>query len=148
MSQNLATEDYIFPTGKTAATNFSPIIRDLKVPSLRSTSSNIYEEIIDDYENYDRAFAASSNKYDHLTFNKSLAEHDTNVVSNMDFVYYNGTLEQSDKSKAANKNEQIKSSFFKNRKKIIIFSSILFVIVIVVIIAGIMIALATASKRI
>ena len=150
MSQNLATEDYIFPTGKTAATNVSPIIRDLKVPPLRSTSSNIYEEIIDNYEskNYDRAFAASSNKYDHLTLNKSIAEHDTNVESNMDFVYYNGTKEQSDKSKTPNKNEQIKSSFFKNRKKLIIFSSILFAIVIVVIIAVIMIVLATASKRI
>jgi hypothetical protein len=30
MSQNLATEDYIFPKGKTAVTNVSPIIRDLK----------------------------------------------------------------------------------------------------------------------
>jgi hypothetical protein len=27
MSKNLATEDYIFPTGKTPAANVSPIIR-------------------------------------------------------------------------------------------------------------------------
>jgi hypothetical protein len=145
MSQNEATDDYIFPTGKAALTNVSPIIRDLKEPSLRSTSSNIYEEIIDDY---DTTIAASSNKYDYLTLNKSVAEHDTNVESNMDFVYYNGTKEQSDKSKTVNKTEQIKLSFFKNRKKLIIFSSILSVIVIVVIIAMIMIVLATASKRI
>jgi hypothetical protein len=95
MSQNLATEDYIFPKGKTVATNVSPIIRDLKGPPLRSTSSNIYEEIIDNYEskNYDTLIAALSNKYDYLTLNKSIAEHDTNVESNMGFVYYNGTTE-------------------------------------------------------
>ncbi len=145
MSQNEPTEDYIFPTGKAAATNVSPIFRDLKEPSLRSTSSNIYEEIIDDY---DTIIAASSNKYDYLTLNKSVAEHDTNAESNMDFVYYNGTKEPSDKSKTVNKTEQIKLSFFKNRKNLIIFSSILSVIVIVAIIAVIMIVLATASKRI
>jgi t-SNARE complex subunit (syntaxin) len=59
---------------------------------------------------------------------------------------FNGTTEQSEKSKPANKNEQIKSSFFWNRKKLIIFSSILIVIAIVAIIAVIMIVLATASK--
>jgi len=150
MSQNLATEDYIFPKGKTAATNVSPIIRDLKGPPLRSPSSNIYEEIIDNYasKNYDTPIAASSNKYDYLAVKQSQVERDTNAESNMDFVYYNGTKEQSDKSKTVNKTEQIKPSFFRNRKKIIIFSSILFVIVIVAIIAVIMIVLATASKRI
>jgi t-SNARE complex subunit (syntaxin) len=66
----------------------------------------------------------------------------------MDFIYYNGTKEQSDKSKTANKTEQIKPSFFRNRKKLIIFCLILFVIVIVAIVAVIMIVLATASKRI
>jgi lipopolysaccharide/colanic/teichoic acid biosynthesis glycosyltransferase len=65
------------------------------------------------------------------------------VVSNN--VYYNETT---DKSKTANKNEQIKPSFFNNRKKLIIFSSILFVVAFVVIIAVIMIVLATASKGI
>ena len=140
MSKKEATDDYIFPRGK--ATNVSPIIRDLKEPSLRSTSSNIYEEIIDDY---DTPIAASSNKYDYLAVKQSQVERDTNVESNMDFIYYNGTKEQSDKSKTANKTEQIKPSFSKNRKKIIIFSSILFVIVIVAIIAVIAV-LATASK--
>ncbi len=76
----------------------------------------------------------------------NLVEHDNNnVVSNMDF---NGTTEQSEKSKPANKNEQIKSFIFGNRKKLIIFSSILFVVAFVAIIAVIMIVLATASKRI
>ena len=84
-------------------------------------------------------------KYDNLPVRQSQVEHDNNVVSNMDFVYYNGTT---DKSKTANKNEQIKSSLFGNRKKTIIFSSILIVVVFVAIIAVIMIVLATASKKI
>jgi hypothetical protein len=149
MSHNLATEDYIFPTGKAAPTNVSPIDLGLKELPLRSISTNlvdnkehIYEEIIDDY---DTPIAASSNIYDYLAVRQSQVEHDTNVVSNMDFVYYNGTT---DKSKTVTKNEQIKSSFFKNRKNLIIFSSILFVVAVVAIIAVIMIVLATASKRI
>ena len=142
------TEDYIFPTGKVAATNVLTIDLGLKEPPLRSFSTNLaenkenaYEEIIDDY---DTPIATQSNKYENLAVRQSQVEHDNNnVASNMDFVYYNDTT---DKSKTANKNEQIKSSFFGNRKKLIIFSSILFVVVIVAIIAVIMIVLATASK--
>ncbi len=142
------TEDYIFPTGKAAKTNVFTIDLGLKEPPLRSVSTNltenkenVYEEIIDDY---DTPIATPSNKYENLAVRQSQVEHDkNNVVSNMDFVYYNGTT---DKSKTANKNEQNKSSFIKNRKKLIIFSSILFVIAIAVIIAVIMIVLATASK--
>ena len=124
MSQNEAAEDYIFPTGKAAPTNVSPIDLGLKVPPLRSVSTysaenkeHIYEEINDDYwsKNYDRPIAPSNNKYDYLDF--------------------------------APKKEQIKSSFFKKRKNLIIVSSILFVVAIVAIIAVIMIVLATASKR-
>jgi ATP-dependent Zn protease len=124
MSQNEAAEDYIFPIGKAAPTNVSPIDLGLKVPPLRSVSTysaenkeHIYEEINDDYwsKNYDTRTATPSNKYDYLDF--------------------------------APKKEQIKSSFFKNRKNQIIFSSILFVVAIVAIIAVIMIVLATASKR-
>ncbi len=142
------TEDYIFPTGKVAATNVFTIDLGLKEPPLRSFSTNlaenkenVYEEIIDDY---DTPIATQSKKYENLAVKQSQVEHcNNNFVSNMDFVYYNGTT---DKSKTANKNEQIKSSFFGNRKKLIIFSSILFVVVIVAIIAVIMIVLATASK--
>jgi hypothetical protein len=148
MSQNFETEDYILPTGKAETTNVFHIDLGYKEPPLRSVSTNlaenkehVYEEIIDDY---DTPIATPSNKYENLAVRQSQGEH-CNVVSNMDFVYYNGTT---DKSKTAKKNEQIKSSFFKNRKKLIIFSSILFVFVIVVLIAVIMIALATASKRI
>jgi ABC-type antimicrobial peptide transport system permease subunit len=150
MSQNLEemSQDYIFPTGKEAPTNIFPIDLGLKEPRLRSFSSNltennehVYEDIIDDY---DTPIATQSNKYENLAVRQSQVEHDNNnVASNMDFVYYNDTT---DKSKTANKNEQIKSSFFGNRKKLIIFSSILFVIAVVAIIAVIMIVLATASK--
>ena len=150
MSQNLEemSQDYIFPTGKAAPTNAFPIDLGLKEPPLRSFSTNlaenkenVYEEIIDDY---DTPIAIPSNKYENLAVRQSQVEHDkNNVASNVDFVYYNGTT---DKSKTANKNEQIKSSFFGNRKKLIIFSSILFVAAFVVIIAVIMIVLATASK--
>ena len=131
MSQNEAIEDYIFATGKATPTDVSPINIDLKVPPLRSVSTNlaenkepVYEEIIDDYasKNYDTTIAPSNNKYDYL-----------------DFAHYKGT---------ANKKEQIKSSFFNNKKKLIILSSILFVVAIVAIIAVIMIVLATYSKRI
>ena len=129
MSHNLATEYYKFPTGKAAPTNVLPIDLGLKEPPLRSVSTaeikeHIYEEINVDYwsKNYDTRTTTPSNKYDYL-----------------DFTHYNGT---------ANKKEQIKSSFFKNRKNLIIFSSILFVVSIVAIIAVIMIVLATASKRI
>jgi len=144
MSQNLEemSQDYIFPTGKAAPTNVFPI--DLKKTPPRSVSTNlddknehVYEEI-DDY--YDTRIATPSNKYESLAVRQSQVEHDNNnVASNEDFVYYNDTTEQSDKSKTANKNEQIKSSFFGNRKKLIIFSSILFVIAIVAIIAVIII---------
>ena len=150
MSQNLEemTEDYIFPTGKAAPPNVFPSDLGLKEPPLRSVSTNladnnehVYEEI-DDY--YDKPNATQSNKYESLAVRQSQVEHDNNnVASNMDFVYYNDTT---DKRKTANKNEQIKSSFFGNRKKLIIFSSILIVIAIVAIIAVIMIVLATASK--
>jgi hypothetical protein len=154
MSQNVATYDYIFPSSKAVSTTskgVSPIKLEFKEPPLRSISSNLaetkdnlYEEIIDyASKNYDRRTATPSNKYDYLAVNKTKAEQNTNVVSNMGFVYCDGTQEQLPKSKTANK-----SHFFKNRKKLIIFSSILFVIVIVVIIAVIMIVLATASKRI
>ena len=144
------TEDYIFPTGKVAATNVFTIDLGLKEPPLRSFSTNlaqnkenVYEEIIDDY---DTPIATQSNKYENLAVRQSQVEHgNNNVVSNNDFVYYNETT---DKSKTTNKNEQIKPSFFNNRKKLIIFSSILFVVAFVVIIAVIMIILATASKRI
>jgi hypothetical protein len=144
------TEDYIFPTGKAAPTNVFPIDSGLKETPLRSVSKNlaenkenVYEEIIDDY---DTPIATQSNKYENLAVRQSQVEHDnTNVVSNVDFVYYNGTT---DESKTANKKDQIKSSFFGNRKKLIIFSSILFVVAFVAIIAVIMIVLATASKRI
>jgi hypothetical protein len=147
------TEDYIFPTGKVAATNVLSIDLGLKEPPLRSFSTNLaenkenaFEEIIDDY---DTPIATQSNKYENLAVRQSQVEHcNNNLISNVDFVYYNGTTEQSEKSKTANKNEQIKSSFFGNRKKLIIFSSILFVVVIVAIIAVIMIVLATASKGI
>ncbi len=114
------TEDYIFPTGKATTTEVFPIDLGLKEPPLRSFSTN-------------------------LAVRQSQVEHDNNnVVSNVDFVYYNGTT---DKSKTANENEQIKSSFFGNRKKLIISSTILFVIAIAIK-ALIMIVLATASKRI
>jgi hypothetical protein len=131
MAHNVVIEDNIFATGKAAPTNVSPIDLGLKVPPLRSVSTNlaenkepVYEEIIDDYtsQKYDTTIAPSNNKYDYL-----------------DIVHFNGT---------ANKKEQIKSSFFWNRKKTIIFSSILFVVSIVTIIAVIMIILATVSKRI
>ena len=131
MAQNEMIEDYIFATNKATPTDVSPINKALKVPPLRSVSTNlaenkepVYEEIIDDYasKNYDTTIAPSNNKYDYL-----------------DFAHNNGT---------ANKNEQIKSSFFWNRKKLIILSSILFVVSIVSIIALIMIVLATLSKRI
>jgi hypothetical protein len=113
------TEDHIFPTCKPATTNVFPIDLGYKATPLRSFSTN-------------------------LAVRQSQVEYDNNhVVSNVDFVYYNGTT---DKSKTANKNEQIKSSFFGNRIKIIIFSSFLFVVAFVVIIAVIMIVLATASK--
>ena len=153
MSQNLEemSQDYIFPTGKAAPPNVFPSDLGLKEPPLRSVSTNladnnehVYEEI-DDY--YDKPNATQSNKYESLAVRQSQVEHDNNnVASNVDFVYYNGTTEQSEKSKTANKNEQIKSSFFGNRKKLIIFSSILIVIAIVAIIAVIMIVLATSSK--
>ena len=144
------TEDYIFPTGKAAPSYVSTIYLGFKEPPLRSISTNltenkenVYEEIIDDY---DTPIATQSNKYENLSVRQSQVEHyNNNLVSNVDFVYYNGTT---DKSKTANKNEQIKSSFFGSRKKLIIFSSILFVVVIVAIIAVIMIVLATASKGI
>jgi hypothetical protein len=131
MAHNVEIEDNIFATGKATPTDVSPINIDLKVPPLRSVSTNlaenkepVYEEIIDDFtsQKYDTTIAPSNNKYDYLVF-----------------VHYNGT---------ANKKEQIKSSFFGNRKKTIIFFSILFVVSIVAIIAVIMILLATASKRI
>ena len=152
MSQNVATYDYIFPSSKAVSTtskDVSSINLGLKEPPIRSSNlaenkDNVYEEIIDyASKNYDRRTATPSNKYDYLAVNKTKAEQNTNVVSNMGFVYYNGTKEQLSKSKTVNK-----SSFFKNRKKLIIFCSILFVIVIVLIIAVIMIVLATASKRI
>ncbi len=152
MTQNLEemTEDYIFPTGKAAKTIVFPIDLGLKGTPLRSVSTNlddknehVYEEI-DDY--YDKPNATQSNKYESLAVRQSQVEHDNNnVASNVDFVYYNDTT---DKSKTANKNEQIKSSFFGSRKKLIIFSSILFVVAFVAIIAVIMIVLAKASKRI
>ncbi len=122
-------EDNIFATNKATPTEIFPINIGLKVPPLRSVSTNIaenkepvYEEIIDDYarKTNDTTIAPPSHKYDYL-----------------DFVHYNGT---------ANKKEQIKSSFFWNRKKLIILSSIFFVVAIVAIIALIMIVLATASK--
>jgi hypothetical protein len=131
MSQNEAAEDYIFPTNNAAPIDVSPINIGLKMPPLRSISTNldknkehVYEEINDDYarKNNDRPNAPPSHKYDYL-----------------DFTHYNGT---------ANKKEQIKPSFIKNRNKLIIFSSILFLIAVVAIIAVIMIVLATASKRI
>ena len=130
MAHNVVIEDNIFATNKVTPTDDSPINIGLKVPPLRSVSTNladinehVYEEIIDDNaRDYDTTIAPSNNKYDYL-----------------DFVHYNGT---------ANKNEQIKSSFFWNRKKLIILSSILFVVAFVAIIALIMIVLATASKRI
>jgi ABC-type antimicrobial peptide transport system permease subunit len=125
MSQNEAAEDYIFPTNNAAPIDVSPINIGLKMPPLRSISTNLdknkehlYEEINDDYarKNNNRPNAPSINIYDYLDF--------------------------------APKKKQIKSSFFKNRKKLILFISILFVIAIVAIIAMIMIVLATASKRI
>jgi len=131
MAHNVVIEDNIFATNKVTPTDDSPINIGLKVPPLRSVSTNlaenkepVYEEITDDYarKKNDTTIAPPSHKYDYL-----------------DFVHYNGT---------ANKNEQIKSSFFWNRKKLIILSSILFVVSIVSIIALIMIVLATASKRI
>ena len=131
MAHNVVIEDHIFATNKATPTDVSPFNKGLKVPPLRSVSTNlaenkepVHEEIIDDYasKNYDTTIAPSNNKYDYL-----------------DIAHYNGT---------ANKNEQIKPSFFWNRKKLIILSSILFVVVIVAIIAVIMIVLATASKRI
>ncbi len=131
MAHNVVIEDNIFAANKTTPTDVSPINKGLKVPPLRSVSTNlaenkepVYEEIIDDYasKDYDTTIAPSNNKYDYL-----------------DIVHYNGT---------ANKKEPIKSSFFWNRKKLIILSSILFVVSIVSIIALIMIVLATASKRI
>jgi hypothetical protein len=144
-------QDYKYPASKAALTDVFPIDLGLKEPPLRSISTNladnnehVYEEINDDY---DTPIATPSNKFENLAVRQSRVELDNNnVVSNMDYVYYNGTTEQSDKRKTANKNEQIKSSFFKNRKNLIIFSSILFVVAIVVIIAVIMIVLATASK--
>ena len=129
MAHNVVIEDYIFGTNKATPTDVSPINIGLKVPPLRSVSTNlaenkepVYEEINDAYarKNNDTPIATPSHKYDYL-----------------DFVHYNGT---------ANKNEQIKSSFFGNRKKLIIFSSILFVVAFVATIAVIMIVLATASK--
>jgi hypothetical protein len=151
MSQNLEemSQDYIFPAGKAAPTNVFPIDLGLKEPPLRSVSTNlddknehVYEDIID---YYNTSIATPSNKYENLAVRQSQVEHDNNnVVSNVDFVYYNDTT---DKSKTANKNEQIKSFFFGNRKKLIIFSSVIIVVAIVVIIAVIMIVLATASKR-
>ena len=129
MAHNVVIEDYIFATNKATPTDDSPINIGLKVPPLRSVSTNlaenkepVYEEITDDYarEKNDTKIAPPSHKYDYL-----------------DFTHYNGT---------PNKNEQIKSSFFWNRKKLIILSSILFVVAFVAIIAVIMIVLATASK--
>ncbi len=92
MAHNVVIEDHIFATNKATPTDVSPINIGLKVPPLRSVSTNlaenkepVYEEITDDYasKNYD---TTSKNKYDYL-----------------DFVHYNGTT---------NKIEQIKSSFF------------------------------------
>jgi hypothetical protein len=129
MAHKVVIEDYIFATNQATPTDVSPINKALKVPPLRSVSTNlaenkepVYEEITDDYarNKNDTTIAPPSHKYDYL-----------------DFVQYNGT---------ADKNEQIKSSFFWNRKKLIILSSILFVVAIVAIIALIMIVLATASK--
>ena len=129
MAHNVVIEDNIFASNKATPIDISPINIVLKVPPLRSVSTNladinehVYEEIIDDYagENYDTTIAPPSHKYDYL-----------------DFAHLNGT---------ANKKEQIKSSFFWNRKKLIILSSILFVVAFVAIIALIMIVLATASK--
>jgi len=131
MSQNEAAEDYIFATNKATPTEVSPINIGLKETPLRPISTNlsenkehVYEEINDDYtsQNYDTTIAPSRNKYDFLNF-----------------AHYNGT---------ANRKEQLKSIYFKNRKKLIIISSILFVFAIAVIIAVIMTVLATASKRI
>jgi hypothetical protein len=125
MSQNEAAEDNILPINKAAPIDVSPINIGLKMPPLRSISTNLdknkehlYEEINDanSRKNNDRPNAPPSHKYDYLDF--------------------------------APKKEQIKSNFFKKRKNLIIFSSILCVIVIVVIIAVIMIVLATASKKI
>ena len=130
MAHNVVIEDNIFATNKATPTDVSPINIGLKEPPLRSVSTNlaenkepVYEEITDDYarKKNDTTIAPPSPKYDYL-----------------DFFHYNGT---------ANKKEQIKSSFFKNRKNLIIFSSILFVVAINAIIAVIMIVLATASKR-
>jgi len=123
MLQNLATEDYIFPTGMVVP--IEPPLRSVST-NLADNNEHVYEDIID---YYDTPIATPSNNYDNLQVRQSQVEHDTNVVSNMDFVYYN----------------QIKN-FFKNRQNLIIFSSILFVIVIAAIIAVIMIVLATASK--
>ncbi len=73
MSQNEAAEDYIFPTGKVAPIDVSRIDLDLKVPPLRSVSTNsaenkehIYEEINDDYASkyYDSPIAPSNNIYE------------------------------------------------------------------------------------
>ena len=131
MAHNVVIEDHIFATNKATPTDVSPFNKGLKVPPLRSVSTNlaekkepVYEEIIDDYasKNYDTTIAPPSHKYDYL-----------------DFFHYNGT---------SNKKEQIKTRFFWNRKKLIILSSILFVVAFVAIIALIMIVLATASKRI
>jgi hypothetical protein len=126
MSQNLATKSYIFPTGMVVPNDLGLNERPLRSVSTNLADNNVYEDIID---YYDTPIANPSNKYDNLAVRQSQIEYDTNVVSNMDFVYYN----------------QIKN-FFKNRQNLIIFSSILFVIVIVAVMAVIMIVLATASK--
>ncbi len=123
MLQNLATEDYIFPTGMVVP--IEPPLRSVST-NLADNNEHVYEDIID---NYETPIVTPSNNYDNFQVRQSQVEHYTNVVSNMDFVYFN----------------QIKN-FFKNRQNLIIFSSILFVIVIAAIIAVIMIVLATASK--
>jgi hypothetical protein len=71
MSQNVVIEDYIFPTGKATPIDVSPFNIGLKVPPLRSVSTNSAENQEHKNEkNYDRPIAPSNNIYDNLDFEK------------------------------------------------------------------------------
>ncbi|MFN9954754.1 MAG: hypothetical protein ACK55I_16785, partial [bacterium] len=77
MAHTVVIEDYIFATNKAAPIDVAPINIGLKVPPLRSISTNldknkepVYEEINDAYarKNNDTPIATPSHKYDHLDF--------------------------------------------------------------------------------